>query len=321
MEGTHQRWARRSGVFLCFVSLDAQRNEGAVRGRNPATLKTQKLLIYHIKAAMTGTANLRKFLKLTLKQWLILILVVPGIPFLLISLFIVIYSTMPWPTGETVTMQKVDSHTKELIVLVHGKGDNPSSWADSFAAELNLALLGDGQQALTINWSDYSNDLFRSTLNARRIGQDLGRKLAALKHLKRLHLIGHSAGSFVVYGICEAVKPYREDLFVHTTFLDPVGIYAGIDWGYGTRNFGSCADISDAYIDREDGVPGSNAPLDHPHTFDVTALRKKSSFKELPHLWPIEYYRQQVVEQKLPYWEPKVEVLKMFPASKYTLME
>jgi len=41
VEGTchHRRlWqARRSGVFLCFVSLGAQRNEGVERERNPAT--------------------------------------------------------------------------------------------------------------------------------------------------------------------------------------------------------------------------------------------------------------------------------------------
>lgn len=38
MEETRQRRARGSGVFLCFVSLDVQRNEGAERGRNPVTL-------------------------------------------------------------------------------------------------------------------------------------------------------------------------------------------------------------------------------------------------------------------------------------------
>ncbi len=270
---------------------------------------------------MTLTDAPRKHLKLTLKQWLLLILVVPGIPFILASLFIVIYSTMPWPTGETVSIEKIDDLTNELIVLVHGKGDTPTSWADGFAAELRGKLLDDGQQAVTVNWSDYSNDLFRSTLNARRIGHDLGHKLAGTSDLKRVHLIGHSAGSFVVFGICEAIKQDRKELFVQTTFLDPVGIYAGIDWGYGTRNFGSCADISDAYIDREDGVPGSNAPLDHPHTFDVTALRKKSGFKGLPHLWPIEYYRQSAVKQSLPYWNPGEEELKMFPARKSTLLE
>ena len=36
--GIRQRRARSSGVFLCFVSLDVQRNEGAGRGRNPAGL-------------------------------------------------------------------------------------------------------------------------------------------------------------------------------------------------------------------------------------------------------------------------------------------
>ena len=38
MKGTRQRRARRSGAFLCFVSLGAQRNEGVERGRNPAIL-------------------------------------------------------------------------------------------------------------------------------------------------------------------------------------------------------------------------------------------------------------------------------------------
>ena len=270
---------------------------------------------------MKPQINPRKFLKLSLKQWLVLVLIVPGIPFVIGSAFIIVYSTMPWPTGETVTMQKFAATTEELIVLVHGKGDHPSSWGNNFAAALNTRVLGNDQQAVTVNWSDYANDMFRSTLNARRIGHDLGSKLVKNKNLKRVHLIGHSAGSFVVYGICEAIKERNEDLFVHTTFLDPVGIYAGIDWGYGTRNFGSCGDISDAYIDRDDGVPGSNAPLDQPHTFDVTALKTKTGFTGLPHLWPVEYYQQTVVDKRLEYWQPTNEVLREFPPRSNTVLK
>ena len=151
--------------------------------------------------------------------------------------------------------------------------------------------------------------MFRCTFNARRIGHDLGEKLSELENIKRLHLIGHSAGAFVVYAMCEAMKKRNEGIFIHTTYLDPVSIYGGIDWGYGTRNFGSCADISDAYIDHEDGVPGSDDPLMNPHTFDVTGLKKAAGFTGSPHLWPIEYYRQAVQGETLPYWEPDQSVL------------
>lgn len=270
---------------------------------------------------MTERTPPKKYFKFTLKQWLLLIIVVPGIPFVLTSIFIVVYSTTPWPTGETVKMEALSGQTEEVIILVHGKGDNPSSWADGFAAELDALLLDDQQQAVTVNWSDYSTDLFRSTLNARRIGHDLGAKLARQDNIKRLHLIGHSAGSFVVYGICEAVKESRKDIEVQSTYLDPVAIYAGVDWGYGSRNFGSCADISDAYIDTEDGVPGSNAPLDQPHTFDVTAIRKKVGFKGLPHLWPIEFYRQAVLAKELPYWHPGEDVVLRYPPGKSTVLK
>lgn len=262
----------------------------------------------------------KRFLKLTLKQWFWVLFSIPTLCFVFVSLLIVIYSTLPWPTGETVNMQGVNADTEELVVLVHGKGDRPSSWADSFAAELDATLLTDHQQAVTVNWSDYSTDLFRSTLNARRIGHDLGEKLIRNRNLKKLHLIGHSAGSFVVYGICETIKSSDRDLFVQTTYLDPVGIYGGIDWGYGTRNFGSCADISDAYIDREDGVPGSNAPLDNPHTFDVTALRKVAGYQGLPHLWPVEYYRQTVLAGRLPYWQPRPDDLLRYPPRQSTVL-
>ena len=215
-------------------------------------------------------------------------------------------------------MTRISNDINELIILIHGKGDNPSSWAEGFAAELEKNILTSQQQAVTVDWGQYSNDLFRSTLNGRRIGHDIGSKLVRNNKLQRLHLIGHSAGSFVVYGICEIVRKKRAEVFIQTSYLDPVSIYGGIDWGYGTRNFGSCANISDAYIDRDDGVPGSNAPLDYPHTFDVTALKNGASFNGSPHVWPIEYYRRAVLQQRLPYWNPTRKVLSDFPPASAT---
>lgn len=262
---------------------------------------------------MTRPHTTKTILGLSVKQWLWLLVLLPGIPFITASLFIIIYSNMPWPTGEDVRTSPIRKDTRELIILIHGKGDNPSSWAEGFAEELETSLLTENQEVATVDWGQYSKDLFRSTLNGRRIGQDIGSRLVRHTNLQRLHLIGHSAGSFVVYGICEAIKKKRNNIFIQTSYLDPVGIYGGIDWGFGTRNFGNCADISDAYIDRDDNVPGSNAALDHPHTFDVTALKAAQGFNGSPHLWPIEFYRRAVLEHRLPYWNPSPETLSEYP--------
>lgn len=260
------------------------------------------------------------YLGLSAKFWLWVLVLIPGIPFTVASLLILGYSNIPLPLGNKVKINSVREDTEELIVLIHGKGDRPSSWADGFAEELRHSVLKEQQQVLTVDWGDYSTDLFRCTLNGRRIGRNLGRKLLSHKNIKRLHLIGHSAGSFVVYGMCEAVKKKDGNIFVQTTYLDPVSIYGGVDWGYGTRNFGSCADISDAYIDHDDGVPGSNEPLKHPHTFDVTALKKPAAFSGSPHLWPIEYYRHAVTEGTLPFWDPKNSLNVKYPPKNSTIM-
>lgn len=217
-------------------------------------------------------------------------------------------------------MGAVSPETEKLFVLVHGKGDNLSSWAEGFAHELESSVLAEGEQVVTVDWEEYSHDLFRSTLNGRRIGHDLGRKLSGYGNIRQLHLIGHSAGSFVAYGICEAMKKANKEVFIHATYLDPVAIYGGVDWNYGSRNFGRCADISDAYIDHEDNVPGSNGPLKHPHTFDVTGLKKQAGYSGSPHLWPIVYYRRAVQDKTLPYWTPDETTLERFPPGKFTVM-
>jgi len=269
---------------------------------------------------ISAKSTKKRFLGLTFKQWLWILVIIPGVPFAAGSLFIIGYANIPWPTGAAIQLDPIDRDIEKLIVLVHGKDDRPSSWADGFAAELKLSVLDPGQQVVTVDWGDYSKNLFRCTLNARRIGHDLGKKLSARKNIRQLHLIGHSAGSFVVFGICEAMKEQNPEVVVHATYLDPVSIYGGIDWGFGTRNFGSCADISDAYIDHEDGVPGSDEPLKHPHTFDVTSLKKAAGFTGSPHLWPIEYYRRAVTGKTLLYWAPDQTILLRYPPGKYTVM-
>lgn len=259
-----------------------------------------------------------RWLGLTYKQWFLILVLIPGIPFFTASLFIVVYANLPWPMENRLNFKKIDQNVRELIVLVHGKDDTPESWANGFAADLEAAHLQNDQQVFALDWEEYSKDMFRCSLNGRRIGHKLAQTILEKPNIKRLHLIGHSAGSFVVYGICETIKENDTAIEVQTTYLDPVSIYGGIDWKFGTRNFGSCGDISDAYIDTEDEVPGSNKPLKHPHTFDVTALKPQTE-KISPHLWPIAFYRQAVLNQELPFWKPDESDLRQNPSGQCTV--
>lgn len=254
-----------------------------------------------------------------LKHWLVLLVFLPGGLFAAGSLFLLAYANLPLPLEYKVRLGPINDEAREVIVLVHGKGDNPSSWADDFARRLRRNILGEHQQVVTVDWEEYSRDIFRSTLHGRRIGKELGRKLGSSRHIERLHLIGHSAGSFVVYGICEAVKKMNPAIYVQSTYLDPVTVYRAVDWEYGTRHFGQCADVSDAYIDRDDEVPGSNSPLPNAHTFDITGLKAAAGFTGLPHLWPIAFYRREVLSTSLPFWQPDQAVLEKYPVGAATI--
>ncbi|NVK56199.1 MAG: hypothetical protein HWE26_11315 [Alteromonadaceae bacterium] len=262
------------------------------------------------------------FYKRTVQSWLMILFVWPAIPFLVVTLCFFIFSYFPWPVTFDIDPPILGENKEELIILIHGKGDNPESWPNGFAKELEETILTDTQQVVTVDWNPYSTNIFRTANNARRIGHQLGDALAENKQLKKVHLIAHSAGSFMAYGFCETLKQYSTDLFVHTTYLDPLGPYSGFQWHYGTQNFGSCADISDAYIDIHDNVPGSNVPVEHTHTFDVSALRiLNKKYQGTAHMWPVQYYRDAVLSGQLPFWEPGEEVLGRYPRQHQTVFE
>ncbi|GGW73727.1 alpha/beta fold hydrolase [Alteromonas halophila] len=251
-----------------------------------------------------------------------MLFVLPAVPPLGATFGLLAFSYFPWPITFDVEMPEIADSNSELIVLVHGKGDTASTWSLDFAKSLGNNVLGDTQQVFAMDWSDYSDNLFRCSNNGRRVGLQIGEALAASPSLKNVHLIGHSAGAFVVYGLCESLKQHNPSITVHATYLDPLGIYSGFDWNFGPRNFGSCADISDAYIDADDGVPGSNVPLAHAHTFNVTALKNtgNNAYQGNAHMWPVDYYRNAVMHDALPYWSPDEEVLRRFPRGEHTVL-
>jgi pimeloyl-ACP methyl ester carboxylesterase len=209
------------------------------------------------------------------------------VPFVVGSLALLAY--IYWPaTFHEISFPAAGNGDTHIVVLAHGLKDSPDSWSDPLKDI--IGNLDQETRVISLDWNPYSQNTFRCSVYGKRIGEKIGRHLAADLSLKSAHLIGHSCGSFVVLGLCQALKEGRDNVVVQTTFLDPVTVYGGIFWEYGLRRFGRCGDFSEAYIDTGDDVPGSNQLLPQAYTFDVTAVRELSDFSGSPHIWPTVYY-------------------------------
>jgi hypothetical protein len=226
----------------------------------------------------------RKFL-----LWFLVI--IPGVP---MAISISLYTAYVfWPLSYTnLDVQSIKPETRHLVVLSHGLGDNTTSWGNGLKRVLEDQHLD--SQVISVDWNPWSNNALRCAVDGRRIGNQLGENISRVNDLESIHLIAHSCGSFISYGICETLKESKHKLKIQTTYLDPVAIYAGIFWNFGLHNFGSCGDFSDAYIDIEDGVPGSNELIPNTHTFDVTEARKARNYLGKAHVWPTVFYHDNV---------------------------
>jgi hypothetical protein len=227
--------------------------------------------------------------------WLLTLLVgLPGALFLLVSVVLLIYTNWPLDLDE-LTLPEIETQAQHIVIISHGMRDDRSTWSDGLKDTLQAR--NELAQIISLDWNPYSGSTFRCSVDGKRLGESLGRRLAASRKLKSLHLIAHSCGSFVSLGICEALRAVRSqrtaqsDITIQSTYLDPVTVYGGIFWGFGLERFGRCADFSDAYINASDDVPGSNQLLPATHTFDITGLRIPSGFSGSPHLWPTVYYQ------------------------------
>lgn len=230
--------------------------------------------------------------------WLVIL---PGIPFVLISIGMLLYANWPSSPGPW-HMTSLNPQAQQLTLMTHGMGDNAESWATDLA-ELLRTRVSDTHSVAAVDWRVGAKSMLRCSRNASVIGERLASEvLHQAPQLQQVHFIAHSAGSFMAYAFCREIKRRKPDMQVQTTYLDPNGIYRGLDWGYGTRNFGNCADRSRAYLHIGDGVPGSEEALEHAPSLDITAL--KPADMDNGHLWPVHYYLQQIRQQPPAYSAP-----------------
>ncbi len=199
------------------------------------------------------------------------------------------FGCAPPPTAEG---QLPEASAKDVwLLLVHGSGDGPERWASGLADTLRPRLLQPERvEVVLYDWRAAAADKLAAAGNGQREGQAIA-EVIATRALTHVHVIAHSAGAHVAYGLETALAEQPTRPTVHLTLLDPFeGV--GLDFEWGVSRFGTKADFTDAVLNRGDDVPGTEVPITAAHTFDVTDSKPEGeSFSGTKgHWWPTTAY-------------------------------
>lgn len=194
------------------------------------------------------------------------------------------------PTNFDIAPLSLDDGTRHVVLIFHGSrdGDNPAFEA---IADKYRALAPSDTVVVNYNWSAGADNRLRAGATAIRLGEVLGRELAARGNLESLRLIAHSAGAYVPDSLCEAYRAGAESpAHIEITFLDPFGLRGFVDWTHGARTHGRCADFASVYLNTDDPAPAGNAPLEQAFNIDVTDSAARAGFARNGHYWPVQYF-------------------------------
>ncbi len=199
-----------------------------------------------------------------------------------------------FPPSFVVTPIDPPADARVLVLLLHGSGGREEPAL--IGLEQRFTRLAAGRTDVAVMryiWSPHSDARLRARVNGRRVGEALGRAIAARPGLRVVHLVGHSAGAYPVQAFCEAYRsaapiPAR----IVTTFLDPIGFDGAFNPRWGAGVLGHCADYAEAIINTDDPVPATNSPLTQAWNVDVTAARGDQPIDG--HRWPVDFYAAQL---------------------------
>lgn len=185
---------------------------------------------------------------------------------------------------------QASSTTSRLMLVIHGGGDDPASWAEELIQEVAPELPDPETWSVhAIDWHADAEDRTTASRKGLRLGEAIGEELRA-RDVTYAHvvIVSHSVGSFVAHGITTTLSESEQAPFIHAIYLDPFTLRGVLRWGYGDRLFGEGADFAESYLNSDDGAPLTNDSLGQAHTIDVTHLRPADLPEERWHWWPID---------------------------------
>lgn len=191
-------------------------------------------------------------------------------------------------TGEA---QLPDASKDVWVLVVHGSGDGPERWAQPLIDVLSPRVKTPGRvQWVAYDWRDAAKD----KLSAAERGQAEGAAIAEVlktRPLSHVHVIAHSAGAHVAFGLEQALTAVSPRPTLHLTLLDPF-LGKGLDFEWGKTRFGASADFVEQWLHLGDGVPGTETAIAAAHVFDVSKSASKPSVSGSEgHWWPTVAYR------------------------------
>jgi len=203
---------------------------------------------------------------------------------------------------------------KDITVIFHGAGGE-DAYTDDLLKTLCKSIDGSGTGIVKmINWEADSADILQASIKGTKIGKELAKTLCSSMYasdnintsrVANIHAIGISVGAFAADSFLDALSKENKStaknkntavkkLYCQLTLLDPFQQKAVLGVGYGNKYFGIAdrgVDYAQQYLNTDDPVPSTNAPLQHCATIDVTALRPPEIFG---HDWPLVYYTEEL---------------------------
>lgn len=177
------------------------------------------------------------------------------------------------------------------VLVVHGSGDTPGRWAEGLIERLRPQLALPSRTVLVAyDWAEAAQDKLAAPGNGQAEGRALAQALVA-RGATHVHVIAHSAGAHVAYGVELGLEEVEARPTLHLTLLDPF-LGMGLDFEWGASRFGAKADFVEQYLNAGDGVPGTDVAVKAAHVFDVSALKPAGMAAREGHWWPTSAYQE-----------------------------
>jgi hypothetical protein len=181
----------------------------------------------------------------------------------------------------------IKTHGLGLTVVSHGWLEK-----DDWYRDLALAMRAKTKDPWLFAWYDWQNlsKHINPTEVARlakfRLGPNLGQQISEIEFpITHVHLIGHSAGSWLINEAARVIRKKR-DTSLHLTFLDA---FIPVGWNedeLGDVSPGNREDIwADHYLTRDHTLAFTHQPLKHAYNVDLTGIAHGMNRHRFPFFW------------------------------------